>query len=157
MAFADRFAFEQELQDLDGRTRRADRGPTEKQRLGRFTIAFLIINRTVGSGIFVTPAKILRGTDSVGLSLILWLVGGIFALSGVFLWLEFGLSTPRHVVRGEKTAVPRSGGEKNYVRSTALLGAADPAADHCTPARIRLSDPRTAHNVHVRHSLYSSG
>lgn len=30
-------------------------------------------------------------------------------------YIEFGLSIPRYVADGVKKAVPRSGGEKNYV------------------------------------------
>jgi hypothetical protein len=91
--------------------------PTAEQKLGRFTLLCLPLNRTIGSGIFVTPALILRGTGSVGASLLLWTLGAVTATSGLLVWLEFGLSVPRQRVRdGSKRSVPRSGGEKNYVR-----------------------------------------
>jgi hypothetical protein len=91
--------------------------PTSEQKLGRFTIVSLHLNRTIGSGIFVTPALVLRGTGSVGASLLLWAAGALTATSGLLVWLELGLSVPRQRVRGgNKRSVPRSGGEKNYVR-----------------------------------------
>ena len=68
-----------------------------------------------GSGIYVGPAIILRGTDSVGISLLFWALGAIVSTSGLLVWLELGLSIPRFEVDGVEVSVPRSGGEKNYV------------------------------------------
>jgi amino acid transporter len=42
-------------------------------------------------------------TGSVGVSLFLWIIGGILTFCGLSVFLEFGL------------AIPRSGGEKNYL------------------------------------------
>jgi hypothetical protein len=96
--------------------------PTSEQKLGRFTLVSLPLNRTIGSGIFVTPAIILKGTGSVGASLLLWAAGAVIATSGLLVWLELGLSVPRQQVRGgSKKSVPRSGGEKNYVRVSITL------------------------------------
>lgn len=78
------------------------------------------MNRTIGSGIFTVPPKVLSGTGSVGASLLLWLAGGIIILCAVLSWLELGLTIPMHTVyeNGQpvKRSAPRSGGEKNYVR-----------------------------------------
>ena len=75
----------------------------------------------LGSGIFVNPARVLLGTKSVGLSLLLWALGGVVAIAGVLVWLEFGLSTPRQEVQpGDEKSIPRSGGEKNYVGYTRI-------------------------------------
>jgi hypothetical protein len=43
----------------------------------------------VGTGIFSTPATILRLTDSVGLALIYWVIGFILAAAGLGVYLEF--------------------------------------------------------------------
>lgn len=48
----------------------------EKRKLGVFSTALLIINRVVGTGIYSTPASIARYTDSVGASLLFWVLGG---------------------------------------------------------------------------------
>jgi hypothetical protein len=100
---------------VDEDTRKAY-APTKRQKIHSFTVACLILNRTIGSGIFVTPHKVLIATKSTSLSLAFWGIGGLLTLCALLVWLEFGLSTPRRIVTGgSKQAVPRSGGEKNYV------------------------------------------
>jgi amino acid transporter len=100
---------------LDSDTRKAYT-PSRRQKIHSFTVACLILNRTIGSGIFVTPSRILFATNSIGISLLFWVVGGFLSLCALLVWLEFGLSTPRRRVAGGNTqCVPRSGGEKNYV------------------------------------------
>ena len=80
----------------------------------------------LGSGIYVTPAIILKSTNSVGISLLLWSVGAVIGMSALLVWLELGLSIPKFDLhsrdlveprQGETTleCVPRNGGEKNYV------------------------------------------
>ena len=82
---------------------------------------------TTGSGIYVTPAIILKSTNSVGISLLLWAFGALIALSSLLVWLELGLSIPKFEVpdristyagrEGDSItrSVPRNGGEKNYL------------------------------------------
>lgn len=53
--------------------------------------------------VFSTPSSIFASTGSVGISIMLWLIGGILTFFGLSVFLEFGL------------AIPRSGGEKNYL------------------------------------------
>ncbi|KAK1829943.1 high-affinity methionine permease [Podospora conica] len=93
--------------------------PTKQDRLGRFTVVCLVLNRTIGSGIHITPASVLLGTGTVGGSLLLWAFGGLIATCGLLVWLELGLSLPLFPVNidGEEELrpVPRSGGEKNYL------------------------------------------
>ncbi|KAH8589634.1 amino acid/polyamine transporter I [Bisporella sp. PMI_857] len=77
---------------------------TESRRnIGVTSAIFLILNRMVGTGIFATPSGIFKLTGSAGLSLFLWLVGTLIAAAGMAVFLEFG------------TALPRNGGEKNYL------------------------------------------
>ena len=100
---------------VDNETRKTY-APSRRQKIHSFTVACLIFNRTIGSGIFVTPSQILLATNSVGVSLLFWFIGGCISLCGLLVWLEFGLSTPRRKVSdGDVQSVPRSGGEKNYV------------------------------------------
>ncbi|KAL8717385.1 MAG: hypothetical protein Q9225_005366 [Loekoesia sp. 1 TL-2023] len=97
---------------------------SESQKLGPFSVACTVLNRTIG--IFVAPAIILKATNSSGVSLLLWSFGALVGISGLLVWLELGLSIPRFQVpdsgteasaqeEGSYTSVPRSGGEKNYV------------------------------------------
>lgn len=67
----------------------------------------LIINRIIGTGIFSTPALIFTLCQkSIGISLLLWVLGGISTFAGLSVYLEFGLK------------IPKSGGEKNYLSKT---------------------------------------
>jgi amino acid transporter len=65
--------------------------------------SFLIINRVIGTGVFATPGSILAMSGSIGLSLFIWVAGILIASAGTAVYLEFG------------TALPRNGGEKNYL------------------------------------------
>lgn len=117
------------------------------QKLGPGTVICIILNRTIGShtlfsqiierslklvhstgsGIFVTPAIVLRSTGSVGASLLLWSFGTVIGMSALLVRLELGLSIPKFklpnrdendIVQDVGTSlqcVPRNGGEKNYV------------------------------------------
>ncbi|MCJ1391150.1 hypothetical protein MMC18_004012 [Xylographa bjoerkii] len=89
--------------------------PTDRQKLGVTTVICLILNRTIGSGIFILPATVLKGTDSVGITLIIWAFAGIISVAALLVWLELSLSIPRYEVDGNEVSVPRSGGEKNYL------------------------------------------
>jgi hypothetical protein len=75
----------------------------EERKLGTWSTAFLIINRVVGNGIYSAPSVIIRYTDSVGATLLFWVLGGVMTFCGLFVYLEYG------------TALPRSGGEKVYL------------------------------------------
>ncbi len=80
----------------------------------------MMINRTIGSGIFTVPAKVLSGTGSIGGSLLVWAGAGVIVLCGACVWLELGLTIPGRKVIDEKGVerwepTPRSAGEKNYV------------------------------------------
>jgi amino acid transporter len=75
----------------------------EDRKLGTWSTAFLIINRVVGAGIYSTPSAIIKYLNSVGVTLLFWVLGGLMTFCGLFVYLEYG------------TALPRSGGEKVYV------------------------------------------
>ncbi|CAL3973330.1 hypothetical protein PZA11_005598 [Diplocarpon coronariae] len=75
----------------------------DRRQLGLWSAIFLNFNRMVGTGIFATPSSVLRLSGSVGLSLVIWILGILITFSGAFVFLEFG------------TGLPRNGGEKNYL------------------------------------------
>ncbi|KAF1814073.1 hypothetical protein P152DRAFT_481226 [Eremomyces bilateralis CBS 781.70] len=118
MAAFDQVEFEDVLRDLDEGHQRVDRAPSTSELLGPFSIICLFLNRTIGSGIFMLPGKVLAGTGSVGASLLLWAFGALIHLCGLLVWLELGLSVPFRNVPGtnEQKSVPRSGGELNYLQ-----------------------------------------
>lgn len=74
-----------------------------KRQIGVTSAVFLIFNRMIGTGIFATPSAIFTLSGSVGLSLFIWVAGMLIAAAGMAVYLEFG------------TAIPRNGGEKNYL------------------------------------------
>ncbi|KAI5836894.1 amino acid permease-domain-containing protein [Morchella snyderi] len=121
-----RHIWELELEPLDQEDREvleeAERDPnaittstTIAQKLGLFSTCCMIINRIIGTGIFSTPATILKATGSPGASLLLWAAGAFVSFAGLMVYMEFGLSTPRYIQDGQSKILPRSGGEKNYL------------------------------------------
>lgn len=57
---------------------------------GLFSSAFLIFNGIVGAGIYATPSVILRASGSVGMSLVFWVVGAVFASAATAVFVELG-------------------------------------------------------------------
>lgn len=102
--------------DLDYRHQRRERAPVTWQ-IGKWTVLALILNRTIGSGIFLLPQQVLAGAGCVGGTLCLWALGAIISICGAYVWLECALSMPQITVRGEvePRGVPNSGGEKNFL------------------------------------------
>ncbi|KAF2825914.1 amino acid transporter [Ophiobolus disseminans] len=86
-----------------------------QQPLGLFSVFAFIVQQVIGTGIFRTPWTAIHATQSVGITLLFWLFGALTALSGMVLYIEFGLSIPRHVIDGRKETVVRNGGDLNYV------------------------------------------
>ncbi|KAJ9192839.1 hypothetical protein DTO164E3_8190 [Paecilomyces variotii] len=80
-----------------------DQSPDSRRQIGVVTASFLIFNRIIGTGIFATPSAILSLTGSVGLALFIWVAGMVISLAGTAVYLEWG------------TAIPKNGGEKNYL------------------------------------------
>ncbi|CAI7644607.1 unnamed protein product [Penicillium glandicola] len=66
----------------------------------------LVVSRVIGSGIFATPGSIVKSAGSIGLTLLVWLVGTILSACGLAVSMEFGCM------------LPRSGGEKVYLEYT---------------------------------------
>ena len=89
--------------------------PTASEHLGRFGIVFLVLNRAIGSGIFIQPANILSLTRSTGVSILIWIVGGVIASTIALTWLELATAAPYYVLATRRHWILRSGGDKNYV------------------------------------------
>ncbi|KAK5663901.1 hypothetical protein OQA88_112 [Cercophora sp. LCS_1] len=76
----------------------------EDRKLGTWSTAFLIINRVIGAGIFSTPAEIIRLTNSVGATLLFWVLGGIMTFCGyvpclIWCWWIFGANLEKTLER----------------------------------------------------------
>lgn len=116
MAAFDQEEFQDIIDNIDPAHQRAEEAPSEP--LGGLDIICFILNRTIGSGIIITPALVLQCTGSIVGSLCVWVVGAILHFCGLLIWLELGLSIPfvRAKESDEWKSVPRSGGEKNYLQ-----------------------------------------
>ena len=57
-----------------------------KRQVGLISGIGLVVGTMIGSGIFVSPAGVLRQTESVGMSLIIWLLCGVLATLGELIW-----------------------------------------------------------------------
>lgn len=58
-------------------------------------LLFLFIGSVIGSGIFLTPSLILRQVGgSVGLALLVWVVGGVLSLLGALTYAELAAANP---------------------------------------------------------------
>ena len=105
------------LEDIEDQHQIVEFSPTAAKKIGKWTIVALVLNRTIGSGIFLAPHRVLAGTGCVGGALFMWLLGALLSICGLYVWLECSMSMPQRTIRGETEprGVPRSGGEKNFV------------------------------------------
>ena len=75
-----------------------------KKEITLFTGMSYIVGGMIGSGIFVTPRNILSLSHSFGLSLVVWILGGVIAMLAGFCYIELGL------------LVKKSGVEYNFLK-----------------------------------------
>lgn len=74
------------------------------RRLGLWSAVAVLVGSTIGSGIFRVPSTVAGATEAVGAAGLLWVLGGIVALTGALTVAELA------------TMYPRSGGIFVYIR-----------------------------------------
>lgn len=74
-----------------------------KKELGLLEGVAIILGIIFGSGIFITPKGIIQEVDSVGFSLLVWVLCGFLSMIGALCYAELG------------TAIPKSGGDYAYI------------------------------------------
>jgi len=70
-------------------------GPGLVRGLGAWDGALLTIGSVIGTGIFITTGDIARVLPHGGMILLVWIVGGMLALSGALTYAELGVLFPR--------------------------------------------------------------
>jgi basic amino acid/polyamine antiporter, APA family len=63
-------------------------------RLGVFSGTMMVVGGIIGSGIFLNPAIVADRVGSAGLTLLVWVAGGIVALLGALIFAELGARRP---------------------------------------------------------------
>ncbi|KAL3094293.1 hypothetical protein niasHS_004049 [Heterodera schachtii] len=71
--------------------------------MGSWGATSYIIGNIIGSGIFITPTSILNNVQSVGASLLVWIIAAVIATLGAFCYVELG------------TSIRKSGGDFAYL------------------------------------------
>jgi len=80
--------------------------PELEKSLTLFHTVSIAVGQIIGSGIFISPNVIIKGVGSMGLSLIIWTVGGLLSLCGALCFGELG------------AICPKAGGEYQYIKMT---------------------------------------
>ena len=75
-----------------------------RRDVGGWLAGLIVVNATIGTGIFKTPAHVARSAGSVDAALLVWCAGAAVALSGALSLAELA------------AAMPRTGGLYEYIR-----------------------------------------
>lgn len=69
--------------------------PRLVRRLGLFDATMIVMGGIIGAGIFVNPAEVARHVGTPGLIVGAWLIGGVIAIMGAFVYAELAARRPQ--------------------------------------------------------------
>lgn len=69
--------------------------PGYARRLGVLDATMVVVGGIIGSGIFLNPAVVAQRSESPGMIMLAWSLGGVFALAGAFIYAELGARRPQ--------------------------------------------------------------
>src|SRR5215471_4576202 len=75
-----------------------------RRQLGLFDATMIVMGGIVGAGIFANPSEVAHRVHTPFLILGVWVLGGLFAMCGAFIWAELA------------TRLPGTGGQYLYLR-----------------------------------------
>jgi basic amino acid/polyamine antiporter, APA family len=78
--------------------------PKPRRQLGLFDAIMIVMGGIVGAGIFANPSEVAHRVHTPFLILGVWLLGGVIAMCGAFIWAELA------------TRLPGTGGQYLYLR-----------------------------------------
>lgn len=78
--------------------------PGFARRLTLFDATMIVVSGIIGGGIFINPSVVARAVHTPRLILLVWVIGGIIALAGAFVFAELA------------AILPRAGGQYAYYR-----------------------------------------
>jgi basic amino acid/polyamine antiporter, APA family len=65
------------------------------RKLGLFDATMIVVSGIIGGGIFINPSVVARIVHTPGLILAVWLIGGLIALAGAFVFAELVAMMPK--------------------------------------------------------------
>jgi APA family basic amino acid/polyamine antiporter len=68
--------------------------PSLLRRLGTFDAALIVMGGIIGSGIFRNPSVVAQRVHAPGLIMLVWVIGGVVALLGAFVFAELAARRP---------------------------------------------------------------
>ena len=80
------------------------RGGMRIETIGWFTASCLLVSNIIGGGVFTTTGLMARELGNPMFILLLWAVGGLFAVGGAMVYVELGAQ------------LPHAGGDNEYLR-----------------------------------------
>src|SRR5438067_12145763 len=69
-------------------------GTRPRRQLGLFDATMLVMGGIIGAGIFANPSEVAHRVHTPFLILGVWVVGGLFAMCGAFIWAELATRLP---------------------------------------------------------------